>query len=235
MKHAIRIAGVLLALSTPCAAQEILTELERRNPWRDSTSSGWRIEFRADRELARWTMGSSIRDEPVKVRGNAVSIRDRTYDFDARFEVLLDRECVGRRLLRDLPHFAIDFTGFLSEDPLERRESLWWLVESHDPFDVLLTEWGSEGIQRCLGDSDPEVQAYAAYFMGNFGANLTRVRLFELLASPHPGVRREAVEALGAIGNPEDLPGVERLLDDEDPAVGQHARCAAWALRGKAR
>ncbi len=68
-------------------------------------------------------------------------------------------------------------------------------------------------IQNALKDSVPEIQTYGAIMAGLLADTVFRLRLMELLENKtSPGyLRREIYQALGSIGNPEDLRYLRRL------------------------
>lgn len=85
-----------------------------------------------------------------------------------------------------------------------------------------------------LGDSDPDVRAWAAQDIGDIGeAAATAVpRLRGMLHSPDPGSRGSACNALGAIGSAAHgaLPDLQQSLNDSSPEVRRAARDAVVSI-----
>ncbi|MBI4615432.1 MAG: HEAT repeat domain-containing protein [Planctomycetes bacterium] len=211
-------------------------KLVEGNPWSDTRAfAGATVEFHLDAEsrpMARWTVHGSGRpilsqeEIPVELDGRRMKAKERAFTYDAETGVLLDAECVAFRMTPNgwqQPAWnALQF----AESALDRREALWAMRSGEFP-----AEWDDMSIVTDLfRDPDPEVRAYAAFFVGWHRNDRIRQGLRELLKDPEAIVRREAVEALGRGGEPQDAERIRSLTEDPDDGVKRHARAALEAL-----
>ncbi|HTX43757.1 MAG TPA: HEAT repeat domain-containing protein [Methanocella sp.] len=92
----------------------------------------------------------------------------------------------------------------------------------------------TEDLVARLRDPDPEVRAFAAYYLKNLGGEDAIEPLIVAAGDPEPSVRQAAVHSLAVLGfrtkQGRVLSHVEYALDDESPDVRKEAAMAfgAW-------
>lgn len=84
-----------------------------------------------------------------------------------------------------------------------------------------------EVIARAYAEPELEMRASAVHAMGHHMAARWRPDIARELASPHPELRYEAACACGELADPELVPGLAPLLDDDDHEV---VLAVIWAL-----
>jgi HEAT repeat protein len=88
--------------------------------------------------------------------------------------------------------------------------------------------------QLVVSLSDPQIMAMAAYALTRIGPHAVPY-LAQALEHPQPRVREKAAVALGQLGPSarSAAPGLERLLEDEDPAVRKQGGTALRAVASR--
>ncbi len=92
----------------------------------------------------------------------------------------------------------------------------------------------TDELVRKLRDPDPEVRAFAAYYLKNLGDESAIEPLIVAMGDPEPAVRQGAVHSLAVLGfrtkQGRVVSHVEYALEDESPEVRKEAAMAlgAW-------
>jgi hypothetical protein len=120
---------------------------------------------------------------------------------------------------------------------LSRAARAWWCavlltMAGVTVAPVLPAQDGSAAIRELADSNDFRVRVTAALVLGRTRPPGAREALEHALTDPHPAVRIAVTTALGAVGDPDSLPALERRLQSEpSPGVVAQLRSTIAALR----
>ena len=114
-----------------------------------------------------------------------------------------------------------------SDNQLARIHGIWGLAQLHRRGGQSI-----DALVEFLSDEDPEIVAQAARMIGDVRFAGAGEQLIELLPHPAPRVRYMAMEALGRTENLEAVPGILRLVEENDD-VDTYLRMGAMIALGR--